>query len=65
MRNEGRQAVAEKLREASRIAVVAHLNPDGDWDGLNAEILDMFRDFKVSTEGKMKIRFVTESYFNQ
>ena len=41
------------------------LNPDGDWDGLNAEILDMFRDFKVSTEGKMKIRFVTESYFNQ
>ena len=33
MRNEGRQAVAEKLREASRIAVVAHLNPDGDCIG--------------------------------
>ena len=41
------------------------LNPDGDWDGLNAEILNMFRDLKASAEGKMKIRFVTDSYFNQ
>ena len=56
-----RKAYNESYADAS----LPTLNPNGDWDGLNAEILDMFRDFRASIEGKMKIRFVTESYFNQ
>ena len=41
------------------------LNPDGDWDGLNKEIADMFTDFLLSTKGKMGIQFVTESIFEK
>lgn len=41
------------------------LNPDGKWDELNAEIKDMYSDFKASVDGRMKINFLTESYFNE
>ena len=41
------------------------LNPDGKWDELNAEIKDMYQDFKASVDGKLKINFLTESYFNE
>ena len=41
------------------------LNPDNKWDELNEEIKEMFRDFVESTQGKMKIQFVTESYFEK
>ena len=40
------------------------LNPDGKWDALNDEIKDMFRDFVLSTQGKMHIQFVTQSIFS-
>lgn len=38
--------------------------PDIDWDELNAEIKDIFKDVKLATETRMKISFVTESEFN-
>ena len=41
------------------------LNPDGKWDELNKEVKDMFQDFKASVDGKLKMNFLTESYFNE
>ena len=41
------------------------LNPDNKWDELNEEIKEMFQDFVKSTQGKMSIKFVTESYFEK
>ncbi|MBO4422589.1 MAG: hypothetical protein J5879_04065, partial [Clostridia bacterium] len=41
------------------------LNPDGKWDELNEEIKDMFTDYKASVDGKQKINFLTESFFNE
>lgn len=41
------------------------LNPGGKWDELNLEIKDMFKDFKESVADKMKISFVTESFFDE
>lgn len=40
------------------------LNPDNHWDELNAEIKDMFQDFRESTKTTMDITFVTDSIFN-
>lgn len=39
------------------------LNPDNRWDELNDEIMDMFRDFRVSTAHTMNITFITDSIF--
>ena len=41
------------------------LNPNGKWDELNAEILDMYQDFVRAVQGRMNISFVTESYFDR
>jgi 4-hydroxy 2-oxovalerate aldolase len=41
------------------------LNPDNRWDELNDEILDMYRDFKVTVGDAMQIRFITESIFDR
>lgn len=40
------------------------VNPDGDWDKLNEEILDMFKDFKKTVGDSMNIEFITESVFD-
>jgi 4-hydroxy 2-oxovalerate aldolase len=40
------------------------VNPDGNWDKLNEEILDMFKDFKKTVGDSMNIEFVTESIFD-
>jgi len=39
------------------------INPDNDWDKLNREIADMYRDFYYSNKGQMNITFITESSF--
>lgn len=41
------------------------LNPNGNWDALNEEIKDMFKDFVLSVKSKMSIEFVTESIFEE
>lgn len=41
------------------------LNPDGKWDELNAEITEIFADFKRNATACKNIYFVTESLFNQ
>ena len=41
------------------------LNPDNKWDELNEEIKVMYQDFAKSTQGRIKIEFVTESYFEK
>lgn len=40
------------------------VNPEGNWDKLNEEILDMFKDFKKTVGSSMSIEFVTESIFD-
>lgn len=40
------------------------VNPDGDWDKLNKEVLEMFVDFKETVGDAMNIEFVTNSKFN-
>ena len=40
------------------------VNPEGDWEKLNAEILDMFIDFKKTAGDSMNIEFVTASAFD-
>ena len=40
------------------------VNPEGNWDKLNEEILDMFKDFKKTVGDSMNIEFVTESIFD-
>lgn len=54
-----------KYNESYADANLPTLNPDNKWDELNEEITDMYRDFRKSTEGKMRIEFVTESCFNE
>ena len=39
------------------------INPGMSMDELNAEILEMFRDFRQSVQGQMDITFITESKF--
>ena len=41
------------------------LNPDNKWGELNEEIKEMYQDFVKSTQGRIKIEFVTESYFEK
>lgn len=40
------------------------VNPEGDWEKLNAEILDMFIDFKKTAGDSMNIEFITASAFD-
>lgn len=40
-----------------------HVNPGKTWDALNEEIKSMFVDFVESTNGNMKIEFITESLY--
>lgn len=40
-----------------------HINPGKKWEELNEEIRDMLSDFKSATEGKMEIKFLTESIY--
>lgn len=54
-----------KYNESYADASLPTLNPDNKWDELNEEILEMFRDFKESTQNRMNITFVTESYFEK
>ena len=40
------------------------VNPEGDWEKLNAEILDMFLDFKKTAGDSMNIEFITETAYD-
>lgn len=52
-----------KYNESYADECLPTLNPDNDWDKLNAEIKSMFYDVKLDTMDKMKISFLTESIF--
>ncbi len=54
-----------KYNESYADANLPTLNPNGQWDKLNEEIKDMYRDFKKSIENSMHIRFLTESCFEE
>ena len=41
------------------------LNPNGEWNKLNEEIKDIFKDFVISVQSQMNIEFVTESIFSE
>ena len=53
-----------KYNESYADASLPTLNPDNKWDELNEEIIDMFRDVKMSMVDKMTIKFITDSIFN-
>lgn len=53
-----------EYNESYADASLPTLNPDNQWDKLNEEVADMFRDFRTSTETTMEIKFVTDSIFN-
>lgn len=53
-----------EYNESYADASLPTLNPDNQWDKLNEEITDMFRDFRASTETTMQIRFMTDSIFD-
>lgn len=40
-----------------------HINPGKKWEELNEEIRDMLEDFRIMTEGRMEIRFLTASAY--
>ena len=52
-----------KYNESYSDEALPTLNPDNKWDELNVEIKDMFDDFVKTTEGKIKINFITDSIF--
>ena len=41
------------------------LNPDNQWDELNEEITEIFRDYKANAENCKTIHFLTPSYFDK
>lgn len=41
------------------------VNTSDDWDGLNDEILDMFRDFRNTAVCTRNVKFLTESIFDR
>lgn len=53
-----------KYNESYADASLPTLNPDNKWNELNEEIMDMFRDVKLSTADKMMISFITDSIFD-
>ena len=52
-----------KYNESYADALLPTLNPDGQWDKLNEEILDMFQDFQTTRGHRWKIQFLTDSIF--
>lgn len=54
-----------KYNESYADTSLPTLNPDNDWDGLNREIKDIFKDFQNATRDTMHIEFVTKSTFEQ
>ena len=54
-----------KYNESYADAYLPSLNPDNKWDELNAEIFEMFEDFKKYSANCKNIYFVTESFFNK
>ena len=54
-----------RYNESYADASLPTLNPDGRWDELNEEIIDMYRDFKHSEGAGIGISFVTETIYNK
>lgn len=54
-----------RYNESYADASLPTLNPDNDWEGLNKEIKDIFRDFCLSAGSNMQIQFVTDSIFQE
>lgn len=54
-----------KYNESYADEALPTLNPDNKWDELNAEIEDIFRDFKITAKHVTNIEFITESMFDK
>ncbi len=54
-----------EYNESYADASLPTLGADLDYQKLNEEIREMYQDFVVSDEGRMKIRFLTDSYFSK
>lgn len=60
----GFDGFSDNYSESYFDASLPSLNPGNHWEELNAEIKDMFDDFRATTSNYMNIEFVTESKFN-
>lgn len=54
----------DRYNESYADSSLPTVNPKGDWNKLNAEILDMYKDFKNNVGNSMNIEFVTDSIFD-
>ena len=54
----------QKYNESYADPFLPTLNPDNDWDGLNDEIKDIFKDFLKNARRSKHINFITPSIFN-
>ena len=53
----------QKYNESYADIALPTLNPNNQWDKLNDEIKDMFRDFQESAGTALKIKMLTDSIF--
>ena len=53
-----------KYNESYADEYLPSLNNDGKWDELNAEIKEMYSDFKQKSKHLKSINFITESIYN-
>lgn len=53
----------QKYNESYADIALPTLNPNNQWDKLNDEIKDMYRNFRESTKNTMDIKFLTDSIF--
>lgn len=54
----------QKYNESYADPFLPTLNPDNDWDALNAEINDIFKDFLRNARRCKHVNFITPSIFN-
>ncbi|HAR79798.1 MAG TPA: hypothetical protein DCR21_03110, partial [Succinivibrionaceae bacterium] len=60
----GFDAFSEKYNQSYGDPKLPTIHGVEDWDKLNNEIREIFLDIKQRTRGRMKISFLTESYFS-
>ncbi|MCQ2521372.1 MAG: hypothetical protein MJ105_03245 [Lachnospiraceae bacterium] len=59
----GFDGFAENYEDSYADTSIPHVNPGKSWAELNAEIKEMLQDFLATVDGRMEIKFLTESKY--
>ena len=59
----GFDGFGDSYEESYADVTLPHIDPGKKWEELNEEIRDMLTDFRIATDGKMEISFLTESVY--